>query len=83
MIDCHRSDRRWITREQLAHFTQAKRDPDPRRAKDACATSPSSNQAGRPDWVLIGLLTLVVFTWAAFAFCIYVIWAKCRGSSPF
>ncbi len=43
----------------------------------------SSNQARHPDWVLIATVIIMVFAWAAFAFCIYVIWAKCRGSSPF
>src|SRR5690242_9076891 len=29
---------------------------------------------------LIATLTFVVFSWIAFGFCIYVIWAKCRDS---
>jgi len=83
MIERHQSDRRLITTERLAQFSQVRGGPDPRRAKDACETSSSSNQARRPDWVLIATLTFVVFSWIAFVFCIYVIWAKCRGSSPF
>jgi hypothetical protein len=82
-IERHRNDRRWITTERLAPFSQVEGDRDPRRAKDACQTSSSSNQARRSDWVLIATLTFVVFSWIAFLFCIYVIWAKCRGSSPF
>jgi len=53
--------------------------PDPRLGKDASGTNSSPNQARHPDSVVIGLLTFVVFAWAAFAFCLYVIWAKCRG----
>ena len=83
MIERHRSDRRWITTERFAQFFQVKGDPDPRRAKDACETSSSSDQPRRPVRVLIATLTFVVFSWIAFGFCIYVIWAKCRGSSPF
>ena len=83
MIERHQSDRRLITTERLAQFSQVRGGPDPRLAKDASETNSSSNQARHPDWGLIGFLTLVVFAWAAFAFCIYVIWVKCRGSSPF
>ena len=83
MIERHQSARRLITTERLAQFSQVRGGPDPRLAKDASETNSSSNQARHPDWVLIGLLTFVVFVWAALVFCIYVIWAKCRGSSPF
>ena len=83
MIERLRSDRRWITRERLAQFSQVEGDPDPRRTKDVSQTTLSSNQARRPDWVLIATLIFVVLGWIAFVFCIYVIWAKCRGSSPF
>jgi len=83
MIERHRSDRRWSTRERLAQFPQVKRDPDPRRAKDTCETRLSSNQPRHPDSVLIASLILLVFAWSALVFCMYVIWAKCRGSSPF
>ena len=83
MIERHRSDRHWITLERLAQFSQVKRDPDPRRAKDACETGPSSNQARHPDWVLIAALTFTVFAWALMVLCMYVIWAKCRGWPPF
>ena len=83
MIERHQSDRRLITTERLAQFSQVRGGPDPRLAKDASETNSSSNQARHPDWVLIATLLFTVFAWAAFAFCIYVIWAKCRGSSPF
>src|SRR6185369_666030 len=43
MIERQRSHGRWITRERLAQFSQVKRDPDPRRAKDACETTPSAH----------------------------------------
>jgi hypothetical protein len=83
MIERHQSDRRLIATERPAQFSQVRGSPDPRLAKDTSETNSSSNQARHPDWVLIGYLTFVVFAWAAFAFCIYVIWARCRGSSPF
>ena len=83
VIERPQNDRRWITTERVAQFSQVKGDPDPRPAKDACETSSSSNQARGPDWVFIASLNFVVFSWIAFVFCIYVIWAKCRGSSPF
>ena len=83
MIERHQSDRRLITTERLAQFSQVRGGPDPRLAKDASETNSSSNQARHPDWVLIGLLTFVVFAWAAFAFCMYDLWAKCRVPSPF
>ncbi len=83
MIERHQSARRLITTERLAQFSQVRGGPDPRLAKDASETNSSSNQARHPDWVLIGFLTFVVFVWAVLAFCIYVIWAKSRGSSPF
>lgn len=68
---------------RLAQLPKVKGDPDPRRANDACETNSSSNQARHPDSVLIAALILVVFAWSALVFCMYVIWAKCRGSSPF
>ena len=82
-IERHQNDRRLITTERPAQFSRVRGGPDLRLAKDGPETNSSSNQARRPDWVLIGHLTFMVFAWAAFAFCIYVIWAKCRGSSPF
>lgn len=83
MIPRHQTNRRWITALRPAQFSQVKRDPDPRRAKDTCETSPSSNQPRHPDSVVIASLILLVFAWAALVFCLYVIWAKCRGSLPF
>jgi len=83
MIERHQSDRRLITTERLAQFSHVKGGPDPRLAKNASEINSSSDQPRHRDWVVIGLLTFVVFAWAAFAFCLYIIWAKCRVSSPF
>ena len=83
MIERHLSNRRWITRKQLAQFSQVKRGPDPGRAKDMYERSLSSSHARRPDWVSIAALTFMVITWAGFLIGLWVIWAKCRGLSPF
>jgi hypothetical protein len=83
LIERHQSEGRLITTERPAQFSQVRGGPDPRLAKDASENHSPSNQARHPDWGFIGFLTFVVFAWAAVAFCIYVIWAKCRGSSPF
>lgn len=76
MIERYRSDRRWMTTERLTQSSQTKGAPDPLRAKHAFETNSSSNQARHPDWTVIALLIFVVFTWAAFAFCIYDIWTR-------
>ena len=83
MIERHRNDRRWTTAERPTQLSQANGGPEPRRAKDVNETNSSPNQARHPDWMLIATLTFMVLAWSALAFCMYVILAKCRGSSPF
>ena len=83
MIARHQTKRRWITALRPAQFPQLKGAPDLRRAKHACESNSSSKQRHSPDPVLIAALILVVFASSAFVFCMYVIWAKARGSSPF
>jgi len=44
---------------------------------------PPISHTRRPDWQMIALWAFVVFSFAALAFALLVIWAKCEGQSPF
>ena len=55
-------------------------NPDLHRAKDAFETN--SNET-HPDWALIAIVIFVVLVWSALFFCMYCIWAKCRGAPTF
>jgi len=83
MIERNQSDRRLITTERLAQFSQVEGGPDPGWRRMRLRPIRPSNQARHPDWVLIATLTFMVFCWIAFVFSICVIWVKCGGSSPF
>jgi hypothetical protein len=47
------------------------------------ATASPSNRANRFAWEMFGFGSFLVFIFVGFFFALYVIWAKCNGSSPF
>lgn len=42
-----------------------------------------TNKANRLDWQMVALWIFVAVSFAAFVFAGYLLWAKCRGTSPF
>ena len=52
----------------------------PIRQKGECAT-PRTRSCG-PSWEMLALWSFVVFSFAALAFVVYVIWDKIRTDSP-
>ena len=52
----------------------------PIESERVCAQSPS--RSSHPDWTMLAIWGLVVFSFAAFFFCFWVISARCRGEWP-
>ena len=48
---------------------------------DAEASQPR-DKSNRLDWVAPALCLFLIFSFAALAFALYVIWNRCRGDSP-
>lgn len=46
------------------------------------AINPNCRTGGRLDWEMLAIWVLVVFSFAALALVVYLIGAKCDGSSP-
>ena len=42
--------------------------------------TPAANPSSPLDWTLLAVWLFTVFCFAALAFALYVIWAKCRGT---
>ena len=80
MIQRHTTHRGWSSTHRLARFSPAIADSDPQPAKHPCDASPPANGAGRPDWGLMAVWGFVLSAFAALAFVIYVLWAKCGGT---
>jgi hypothetical protein len=83
MIERHGTNGGWSTTARLGQSSQAMDDSDQHLAKPAPEPSPPANGGSRPDWGLIAVLSFAVFSFAALVLAVWVIWAKCRGVSPF
>ena len=46
-------------------------------------SAPHRDTSSHVDWELLWTWGLVIFSFAALLFCMYVIRAKCQGNSPF
>lgn len=47
------------------------------------ATGSGSRISDRLNWEMLAIWAFLVFSFAALAFAVYVIWAKCDGPGPF
>jgi hypothetical protein len=64
------------TRRATDHFGQYPAEQDG-------ATGSPTDRANPPAWELIASLILVLLSFAALIFTVYVIWTKCEGPSSF
>jgi hypothetical protein len=83
MIELDRSNCDWTATDRVAQCPRTIGDSDQDRAKRARETNPPADGAGSADWELIAVLSFVVLNFAALAFAIYFIWAKCGPSEAF
>lgn len=54
-----------------------------RDSKPLAATPPNCSSGGRLNWERFALWIFVAFSFAALAFAMYFMWAKCAGSPGF
>ena len=52
-------------------------------SKPLAATAPNCRSGGRVNWEILALWIFVMFSFAALAFAVYLIWAKCDGPPAF
>jgi hypothetical protein len=56
---------------------------DSSRAQQETDDEPMPGKSSRVDWQMVALWVFVTVSFAALAATVYLIWAKCRGVSPF
>jgi len=56
---------------------------EPQPAEPEPAAGVLAGKANRWDWTTVALWIFVAGGFVAFVFASYLIWAKCRGASPF
>lgn len=74
---------RQIVTELLAQDRRVNPRVEPPRPKPNTTVRPLRSQYRRADWQMVALWAFVAVSFAALAFAGYMIWAKCRGASPF
>jgi len=69
---------------ELSQESRRARDPcEPPATEQPPAAGPVTGEPRRPDWQTVALWIFVAVSFAALLFAGYLIWAKCKWSSPF
>jgi hypothetical protein len=82
MIALHRDNGQQITTALLSNASQvtegAERSPVAHESENA----PRYDESSHRNWEMLAIWSFVVFSFAAFLFCLWAISAKCRGDWP-
>ena len=82
MMALHRNNGRQITTAMLSNARRVTQDSRRQLFAPENGSGPRVEKTSHVNWELLMIWSFVVFSFAAFFFCLWVISAKCHGDWP-